>query len=59
MSRAKCQIRKSLLSLDHVVKGIIEPRPTPILTCFCLTVVSGQLATLAVWPIATYLETPS
>src|SRR5258708_5270822 len=34
------QIRKSLLSLDHVVQRITEPQPMSILTCSCLTCVS-------------------
>src|ERR1700675_386123 len=50
------QIRKSLLSLDHVVKRITEPRPTPV---FRLTAVSSRHRRLAVWPIATYPEPPS
>src|ERR1700730_4372751 len=47
------EIRKSLLSLDHVVKRITAPQPTPV---FRLTAVSSRHRRLAVWPIATYPE---
>src|ERR1700730_819473 len=47
------EIRDSLLPLDHVVKRITEPQPTPV---FRLTAVSSRHRHLAVWPIATYPE---